>query len=72
MTTQQREIHPSLDWLVIDDGKIVSAHTQPHVARAVAATQYHGQAAVLVQPGCGIRLHIGQRVRNDNGMAAPL
>lgn len=68
--SEQRPITADLDWLVVDDGRIRSAHRLPTTARS-AAKQYGCGAAVLVQPGHGIHVYIGQRVRNDNGMACP-
>jgi len=65
-----RVIPKNLDWLVVEDGRIVSAHRVKCTARIEADARGSG-AAILLQQDPSAMLHMGQRVRNNKGFALP-
>jgi hypothetical protein len=64
-----RVIPKNLDWLVVEDERIVSAHRVKCTAR-IEADSRSGSAILLRQDPKAI-LHMGQRVRNKMGFAVP-
>lgn len=70
MALENGRLIPShLQWLVVNEGKIVSAHRAAVTAR-IEADALSGHADVLTQNNV-VELRIGQDVRNDNGRAVP-
>ncbi len=69
MTTIQNARTP---WVTVDDGKIVSAHTHPEMARKAAVRNGgHVYTVPTVGRAAQIVLTIGQRVRIDSGAVFP-
>jgi hypothetical protein len=64
-----RVIPKNLDWLVVEEGVIVSAHRVKCTARIEADTR--SGFAILLQQDPSAMLHMGQRVRNNQGFALP-
>jgi hypothetical protein len=67
------QVNKSCPWIVVNDGKIASAHRRPETAQSAAARV---GGAVGTQPAVGraaqIVLQIGQRVRIDAGAVLPV